>query len=250
MEGLTAQFLKTNTIALTERDCLDRHHAKVRETNQKNLEQSLAVDEEVAAMVTTVLANEAQIAQFEARLAQYEEATVKALMKNQQQLDGVQSDLDEQLDNAHRLDDGTIVFDTRDGTKVYDEQGQLLTQSSEELGFRGDEPKWEDFHHNLSRKQALELERDRILEFQDKTDLARERLDEGELTEDALADLEADLEESLPASVAEFMPDHEPQPQLDLKSQFASPAAPGIDQFQANRSDLSSVDSPAPAPGG
>ena len=166
------------------------------------------VDENLTAFASAaVLATEIQIEEFQAKLDTYDEATVIALIENQEQLDAVNAHLLEMLERAYVMEDGRRVFKTADGTQVFDEFGKEITP--DELDFdliRPDQPTWESFSERKAQQQQLEVQRKQILEFQERVDKARERVDEGKITKSELDDLDAELADAVPPSVKAHMP--------------------------------------------
>ena len=104
--------------------------------------------------------------------------------------------------DAHRIEDGRAVFETRDGTKVYDENGKevssdIITPDQIDDG----RPKWEDVQAERERQKELEEERRQLQEHQEKIDEAREAAADPNVTDDDLKALEAELEASAPERV-------------------------------------------------
>lgn len=171
-------------------------HAK-REEVLDNAEEAMIT----AATVITAAAN-AQIAEFERTLDIYDEATVKALMLNQEQLDTINIELMALLDRAHVIEDGRRVFKTQDGTQVFDEHGVEIGRDEVDFdAISPNNPSWEKYQPIFTQKSELEAERKKIHEFQDKVDDARKRIDEGGISEQELDDLDAELADVMPPSV-------------------------------------------------
>lgn len=198
-----------------------------------------AEDSMLMTAIAVAVATDIQIAEFEIRLDAYDEATIKALELNSQQLEEVQKQLllldrqiEEMLDQAYVMEDGRRVFLTKDGTKVYDENG--VEVSPDELDFNLIGPnrrKWESYTELQEERNSLgdeyerlKQERQKILEFQEKTDAARERVAEGGLTKDELDDLDKELADAVPPSVKKHMPGFDTTDNApDLKSSFTTP---------------------------
>ena len=154
--------------------------------------------------IAAVLATEAQIEAFTTKLDRYDAATVEALMENEEALIESRKRLAEMFENAHRLEDGRIVFETRDGTKVFDEHGNEVSSDIVTPDQIDDaRPKWEDVQEEQARRDALEEERRQLQEYQEKIDAAREAAAEPNVTEDQLKALEAELESSAPQRIVE-----------------------------------------------
>ena len=59
---------------------------------------------------SVILATQAEIEAFQVKLDTYDEATVKALMINQEALDAVNAEILDMLSRAHKLDDGCLLY--------------------------------------------------------------------------------------------------------------------------------------------
>lgn len=196
---------------------------RTRERREQLDEQ--AEDDFASFAISAVMASDQQIEMFEAKLNAYDEATVKALLDNQKKLDEVNARLSALLARAHVMGDGRRVFRTQDGAQVFDEFGVEVKPN--ELDFSlisPSSPTWEKYQPDLLRRQQLELERQRILEFQEKVDAARDRTADGKIPKSELDDLDADLEASMPRSVKAQMPGHVTTNAPDLKTEFRLPA--------------------------
>ena len=153
------------------------------------------------------IATQMEIEQFEIRLSSYEEATVVALLENQQRLDAVNARLLAMLDQAYVMDDGHRVFLTMDGTQVFDEFGQEVSRDEIDPAMISDEhPFWEDYQPAFAEQQALMAERDELLAFQERLDEAREEIADGEITKTELENLDAELADMMPPSVRQHVP--------------------------------------------
>lgn len=191
-------------------DWLRQQHwfIKARHDQVRREEITEQLEEDFAAFATDVaMASQVRIAEFEARLDAYDEATVKALMENQKALDLVNTQLEEMLDRAYVLEDGRRVFKTEDCTQVFDEFGKEVTFSELDSDqITPDMPTWEQASPFFERKRQLELERTQIHEFQEKVDAARERVADGEIPEAELEELDAELAGAMPPSVKAHIP--------------------------------------------
>ena len=184
-----------------------------------------------------IMATQAQIESFEVRLDTYDQATVEALMENQELLDAVNDRIDAMLSQAYVMEDGRRVFRTEDGTQVFDEHGEL---SPDEID--PSLPTWEAYAPLMHESARLTAERTEILEFQDRLDDAREQIAEGEISEADLEALDADLLEAMPDAVRAHVPDIEPREVTpSLTAQFRPSAAESTGQTQR-------IETPVPAP--
>lgn len=193
-----------------------------RDTVDDKAEQNASAFASVVVMATT-----AQIEEFEIKLDSYDEATVIALMENQDLLDAVSARIDALLAQTYVMDDGRRVFRTEDGTQVFDELGGEI--SAEELNpdlIDPSYPTWEAFSAEVDQKQELTQQRTEILEFQEKVDAAREQIADGEISEADLEALDADLLDSMPLAVRDNVAGLEPAtPAPDLKADATTPTA-------------------------
>lgn len=79
----------------------------------------------------------------------------------------------------------------------------------EELDFDlipNDTPTWEIFSQAQSQENLLGIEREQLLDYQDKLDNARDLTSDGEISEAELAELEADLNSMMPLAVRRELP--------------------------------------------
>lgn len=206
-----------------------------REKDERKAAEELRAEQEmVDLMVATVLASDTEIADFRIELDAYDEATVKALMENEEKSEAARKDVERMLGESHVLPDGRKVFKTRDGLRVFDQKGNELSASTvtpDEVDDR--KPRWEDFTDVVDRYDALKKERQDILDFQQDVDEAREQLDEGDVTKDEFADMRAKLKEKMPLAVARELPDFkEPEPgnRRDEVAASAKPASMPLPQ--------------------
>ncbi|WP_350335242.1 hypothetical protein [Coralliovum pocilloporae] len=197
-----------------------------KEQRQKREEmEERAEDTFIDLAIAATIATEAQIEAFNRKLDTYDEATVRALMENQEALDAVQAEIDDMLSRAHKLEDGRRVFKTEDGRRVFDEHGNELDQLVVDPESISDQaPTWESFDASVSTLGELKIERQEIFQYQEKLDAVREHASSGEITEDELAELEADLDGRMPPAVQRQLPDYEPTQETSLTSDFMATA--------------------------
>lgn len=100
-----------------------REEKEVRDSREAHLHAILVVE----------LASPAEIAAFTVRLDSYDAATVEAMIANEEALAKVREDVKIMLDKAYMLDDGRRVFKTEDGTRIFDEQGQEVTEVNADI---------------------------------------------------------------------------------------------------------------------
>lgn len=154
-----------------------------------------------------IVATELQIQTFHAKLNTYDEATVAALMENQELLDAVNERIAEMLSRAHKLEDGRRVFKTEDGQRVFDEHGEQLDETIIHPNLIDDsKPRWEALVRERHLRDGLVQNREDIHDYQDKLDNERERSSVEGFTEDELNELEVELEMEMPPTIAKHLP--------------------------------------------
>ncbi|MBL4768042.1 MAG: hypothetical protein JKY94_10060 [Rhodobacteraceae bacterium] len=217
---------------------LQRQFAKTRvdQERREKLEDRLE-DQILAFAVEVVMATEQQLKQFNVKLDTYDEATVVALMDNQERLDAVQARILLTLEQAYVHEDGRRVFKTEDGTQVFDEFGQEL--NTEEIDFDligAERPTWEAYSAERALENGLMAERTEILEFQEQVDAAREQIADGEISEADLDALDVELMDIMPTAVRAHIPGMEqPEPVPELSHAFTrSVATPQLQDAGAN----------------
>jgi len=205
-------------------------------------------DEILDAATTAVLATETEVAEFKDRLDIYDEATVKALMENDQQLALVRAQIEALLSQAYVMEDGRRVFKTEDGMQVFDEFGTRVFAN--ELDFDeidASRPTWEVFSAEISLRNNLETQREQILEFQEIVDTTREKISEAGITAPELKELDAELAEALPPSVKAQMPGIESLENTTTQ-QAAFNAASGVSMKSGKTLDVAVSAAPKIAP--
>lgn len=208
-----------------------RWFIKAREDQERREEIAEELESDLLSVATeAAMATDIQITAFETKLGRYDEATVTALMENQEALDRVRVRLHDLLERAYVMDDGRRVFKTEDGTQIFDEFGREVGRH--ELDFDAitpDRPSWEEYQPHYHKRLELETQRRKLLEFQEKIGTAREKIADGEISESELSELEAELDKTLPPSVRAHLPGFDSAENApDLKTGFASPAGMGV----------------------
>ena len=180
---------------------------KARQDNQRRDIVEDKTEQDVSAFATAVvMATAMQIEEFEIKLDSYDEATVIALMENQELMDAVNARIDALLAQAYVMDDGRRVFRTEDGEQVFDEFGGEI--SADELSpdlIDPSYPTWEAFSAEVDQRQELTQQRTEILEFQEKVDAAHEQIADGEISEADLEALDAELLDVMPDTVRDHV---------------------------------------------
>ena len=207
---------------------------KARQDNQhRDTIEDKAEQNASAFASAVVMATATQIEEFEIKLNSYDEATVVALMENQELMDAVNARIDALLAQAYVMDDGRRVFRTEDGEQVFDEFGGEV--SAEELNadlIDPSYPTWEAFSAEVDQRQELTQQRTEILEFQEKVDAAHEQIADGEISEADLDALDAELLDVMPSTVRDHVAGLEPvAAELDLTVDATAPTA--VSQIQS-----------------
>lgn len=224
-----------------------RWFIRAREDREQKQQAADKLDDNLAALASEVIAaTEREIFEFQTRLDKYDEATVVALMENQELLDAVNTRLEAMLANAYVMEDGRRVFKTLDGSKVFDEFGAPV--SRDELDYdliTPDMPAWETYQPDLLERERLLADRDRIYEFQEKVDGARAAAGEEGFSKAELDDLDAELLEAMPQSVRAHVPGMEPASATpNLKTEFTAPADPAPQTGNVSRTPVITPDGP------
>lgn len=181
-------------------------------------------------LVTTVaLATAIEIKTFHAKLDVYDEATVIALMENQQLLDVINEQIADMLSRAHVLEDGRRVFKTEDGIQVFDEHGEQIDEAIiHPDAISDDKPTWEAYAKKRDIRDTLINERKELLEYQEKLDHAREHSNSDDFTVEELDGLDSELEADMPPAVAKHISGMKTSTAVELKTEFKTPADPAI----------------------
>lgn len=238
-----AARLKHDEQRREEEAVFSRHER--RERDKEKLEQEQRDLDEI--LMAELLASPAEVAAFRLRLDRYDAATVEALLENQKALDAVQRRIEKRLMEAHVLPDGRRVFKTLDGTRVFDEHGQEVGPDIiDPDSIDNSKPRWDIHGADLEVRRLLLEEREQLLDYQQKLDAARERLDSDDITKKELERFEADLADNAPASVRQKVGLERPQADVAPPAQTASVTA----VLPSNMDDLMHQTGHSPGPGG
>lgn len=242
-----ADHFRNKDRSLSDQGSQRRWFIKARQDQQKRADIEDRLDNDILGLATeAIMASQIQIEEFRVKLDTYDEATVIALMENQAALDLVNARLQALLDRAYVMEDGRRVFKTEDGTQVFDENGQEV--GPDQLDFDlidSSHPSWEAYKPDFERRNALDAERQGILDFQDKLDTARDKIAEGDISADDLDDLDADLLEAMPPAVARNMPVYEPPaPTPNVSSAFTASTKPSAAEIPADAKPTIQPDMP------
>lgn len=202
-----------------------------------------STSDEVADFAATVISLE-QSELFQSEINVFHEASYEALAQIDAEIDLLDEKIENILDNAHTLEDGRRVFKTEDGTRVFDEFGQLVeTQIIDPIEISDELERWEVFDDLTNNRSLLLKERGAVIDFQSKTDHADERLNSGELSTAEYNDLRDELYNTAPDRVRgiaakrglEFETEKDAETsapsqemELDLDSELAEMARPNL----------------------
>lgn len=203
----------------------EAHRREEQRRKEKSDRAERAEDDLVDFATAGVLATDQQIIDFTAELDTYDEATVRALMENDEQMAAVEADIQRTLEEAYLLPDGRRVFKTEDGLRVFDADGrEVFSDTIDPEDISPNHPSWEVYKGFVDRGVELRTERDGILKFQEQLDDSRVRLDDEDLTVEEIDDMRERLGTLMPDAVKRQMPGYE-EPQVpDLQSGFAQAA--------------------------
>lgn len=218
MENFELQTLRSEEL----RDEREKWFIAAREQQEQKDIRAEKTDDELFDLATAViLATVVEVQEFQAKLDTYDEATVKALMQNQEAIEAVEARMADKLEHAYVMDDGRKVFKSEDGTWAIDSTGNRLDDSSNDIdSIPQTKFTAEEFEADTLELNKLNIERRQILEYQEKLYHARERSNSDDFTKEELDELDNELEAEMPDAVKRQMPDYEPTQETSLKSSF------------------------------
>lgn len=188
---------------ILHREKLARFDAKQRQITLEQKTEQKRREQEFAAM-EAALATPARVAQFHARLDSYDAKTVEFLMENGKELEGIRERIKRTLDQAQQLPDGTRVFKTEDGKRVFDEHGTQLDEDVIAPEMIPDHKiRWEVLKADRNAERTRAEQQEQALSFQEKLDDARLRSSKGEITKGELDRIEHDLKKDAPDALRE-----------------------------------------------
>ena len=189
-----------NRAEAARRERLLRHYNQDRDRH-KRLEDAEAADDDFLDVVTSVL-SATELNAFREDLNLYDAATVAALQDNERALTETGNEMEELLGQAYVLSDGRRIFKSKDGIRVFDEHGERVGPSTLHPDLiEGQRPTWERYKPVRDEMRRLLKERQGLLAYQSRLDVARDRLDRGDLDRGELQKLRQDLKASMPVSV-------------------------------------------------
>jgi len=220
MEDFEIQALHSDTLR-KEREkwfIASKHHKE-----QKELKQEKAEDEFFDLVASAILADPIEVEAFRADLDTYDALTVEAIMENREILEQLYLERDAALDNAHLLEDGTHVFKSEDGVRVFDKDGKQLAPDAIDPDLIDDRrtthEEWQGITDQIKKHEIIDQ---KLLDYQERLDTARERLDDRELTQEEFDELKEGIEKDMPIEVRRKLPDYDPSQETDLTSDFTA----------------------------
>lgn len=198
---------------------------KDKENDRKEAEKN---EDEVMDLVA--MASVGDIADFSQTLDLYDAATCQALLENERLLAIAKAERDEIFEKAHKLPDGTMVFESEDRLRVFTADGVEVDTSvitPEELADWL--PTYEQARERADRYDALAEARQEILDYQAQLDEARELLADGKISQADFDELKNSLAEEMPEEVrANLDPENRPALNIDAPNQQAPVAQEAV----------------------
>ena len=197
----------------------DRHHEIVRRVQEEirkkdKDERAEAGAEDLLDMV--IMATSTELAEFDVTVNHYETATYEALIENERLLEEARREHEEMLEKAYTLPDGRKVFESEDGLRVFDADGNELDAAvitPEEI--EDWRPRHEAYQEKIESIETLVAQRAEIITYQERLELAREQVGDGEISQSDLKEIERELADDMPDAVRNELP-AELQPARDL----------------------------------
>lgn len=229
MIQLSEHFRSDNRNRYSERMKHQQWFIKARHDQERKEEAADKLEAEFLTLATeVVMAAQIQIGEYKAKLVTYDEATVFALMENQEQLDAVRAEIQDMLSRAYVMNDGRRVFKSEDGILVIDEFGEIVTL--EELNpdlVPFDGPTSDEYLSKLKLEDDLLAERQKIHEFDELKNQQHEELEEGGVTEERLEEMDAELFNAMPDSIRTHVPGLAAKENVtSVKTSFTAEARP------------------------
>lgn len=196
LSGIKSGRLYTRGIAAPEsRSDIRAKKARTAEAQLSALDALLANDPAYQALYTDT---------FNA-LRDAETATTNALDKANCTLEQAEADMDEALENANQLPDGTRVFHSEVDGKVYTEEGQEVdSHNAEAIVWRDNAPSYEELQAKRQSVIDARAQIDALLLYQtDTLGAARDRLEDEDNppSVEELREIQREIEEKAPLEV-------------------------------------------------
>jgi len=200
--------------------------ASKHQQEQKEIKQEQAEEEFLDLVASVILADPIEVEAFKADLDTYDALTIEAIMENREILERLYLERDAALENSYQLDDGMHIFKSEDGIRVFDKEGNQLTPDIVEPNQIPDHhtthEAWQDIRNKIHKHEIIDQ---KLLDYQEKLDTARERLDDDELTQEEFDELKDGIEKDMPIEVRSKLSDYDPSQETDLKSDFITTVA-------------------------
>ncbi|WP_299500465.1 hypothetical protein [uncultured Roseobacter sp.] len=190
---------------------------------EKRAEQIKEEQAEGSNLLTAILAGgdtkyAVRLKELNDRVGLHHNATIEALLENQELLDAVQLRMDHLLSEAYILPDGRRVFKSEDGLRVEDEFGAVVPASELDPNSIEDyRPSLEVWESAWEERQALNKQREELIAYQNKLDQAQILIDQGGLSDEDFADLDDLMINNVPDAVRSRLPSAEPAHRTDLE---------------------------------
>lgn len=197
--------------------------ASKHQQEQKEIKQEQAEDEFLDFVASIVLADPIEVEAFRADLDTYDALTIEAIMENREILEALYLERDAALENAYQLDDGTHLFKSEDGIRIFDKEGNQLSSEIVEPNQIPDHhtthEAWQDIKTKIHKHELIDQ---KLLDYQERLDEARDRLDDGELTQEEFHELKDGIEKDMPIEVRRKRPDYDPSLETNVKADFTA----------------------------
>ncbi|MBO6814511.1 MAG: hypothetical protein JJ891_06605 [Rhizobiaceae bacterium] len=199
--------------------------ASKQEKEEKRAKQEQALDDFVDLATGAILLDVVEIEAYKLELETYDIATIEAITENNEILEELYLERERLLNNAHILENGRRVFKTQDGKRVFDEQGNPI---SEDVVHPDEVPNhtttYEELQSIADQIDKHKAIADGLAGYQLKLDEARERLDSGKLTQDEFDEIKDDLEQTMPIEVRHKLPGYDSSKELNAKPEISTNA--------------------------
>ena len=188
-----------------------RRQADRMATRKERAEAEMLDTGDLIAVAIVSSATAEQVRRLSARKDLHQQLVIEALQKNREAIDQSQEALDVLLEDAHVLADGRRVFESRDGTRVVDEFGQLVSPSIVGPGEIEDwRPDAETYLERRDAHMALIREQQELLDYQRELDRMDRQIASGTLSQDEVRRMEAFMDANAPDAIRTKLPETGP----------------------------------------
>lgn len=191
---------------------------------EKRQEETRADQAETSDLLTAIIASgnpadAARLKKLDQRVGLHQNAVIEALQDNQERLDAADLLLRQLLDEAYTLPDGRRVFKSEDGTTIIDEHGvQVGREDIDPDMIDNRYPTAETWLTAKENHQKISQERAELVDYQNKLDQAQTLIDQGGLSDDDFADLDALMTSDVPDAVRSRLPSDDPANRMSSSS--------------------------------